>query len=85
MEGVVELELRISDREHVVVPAGTFNAFRVEAKGWLYRGGADQSWNWKTWYAPDQVRRPVAHEQLNRNRKRIINSTRLELTAFHQS
>ena len=86
-DGVVDLELRIADREQVTVPAGAFNAFRVEAAGWLYRGGkGDQMWNWKTWYAPEQVRRPVAYEWLNRHaNRRIAQSTRYELAAFKQS
>jgi caspase domain-containing protein len=87
-DGAVDLELRIVDREQVTVAAGTFNAFRVEANGWLRRASNTVHWDWKTWYAPDQVRRPVAYEWFNRRAGRkggITQSSRFELTAFKQS
>lgn len=86
-DGVVDLELRIVDRERVTVPAGTFDAFRVEADGWLRRDRASVAWDWKTWYAPEQVRRPVAYEWFNRKGRKghITASNRFELTAFRQS
>ena len=63
------------------------HAFRIEARGWLYRSGNDQSWDWKTWYAPEQVRRPVAYEWVTRGARshRISDSTRFELTAYKQA
>lgn len=87
IEAILDLELRIADREQVTVPAGAFNAFRIEARGWRTGGGGPGiAWDWKTWYAPDQVRRPVASELFNRNdRGMIVASNRTELTAFHQS
>ena len=83
---VVTLELKVADREKVTVPAGTFNAFRVDATGWRVASDRSILWNWKTWFVPDQVRRPVAWEWFNRNnRGRVTNSRRLELTEFQQS
>lgn len=89
-ETVVDLDLRITDRERVTVPAGTFNAFRIEARGWQTGSGPggviNNAWDWKTWYAPDQVRQPVAYEWLNRNRgDRIMRAERTELVEFRQS
>jgi hypothetical protein len=82
----MDLELRIADRERVTVPAGTFNAFRVEARGWRTGEGPSIAWDWKTWHAPDRCRRPVAIEVFNKTaRGKIIVSHRRELTAFHQS
>ena len=86
----VELDFRIADRESVTVPAGTFNAFRVEAQGWqtgIIRGTqANNRWNWKTWYAPDQVRMPVLQEQINRGMGgKMGRGERFELVAFKQS
>jgi len=88
VEGEFDLDLRIVDREKISVPAGTFNAFRVEALG--TRTGGDMpsiSVTWKYWYAPEQVRRAVASEMLNiRNDSGGIgNSTRFELVQFRQS
>lgn len=86
-DAVLDLELRIAARERVTVPAGTFNAFRVEARGWRSGGGTGGvAQDWKTWYAPDQVRRPVASEVFNRGAKgTIVASHRNELVKFHQS
>jgi uncharacterized caspase-like protein len=85
-EAVLDLELRIAGREQVTVPAGTFNAFRVEARGWRSGGGTPPvAQDWKTWYAPDRVRRPVASEVFNQGAKGIAASNRNELVEFHQS
>ncbi|MCW5605944.1 MAG: caspase family protein [Burkholderiales bacterium] len=88
---VIDLDMRIADRERITVPAGTFNAFRVEAGGYQtgQRTGdlfVSNRWDWKTWYAPGEVRLPVAAEVLVRNAKgTLIRSERNELLKFHQS
>jgi hypothetical protein len=88
---VVDLEAKIADRERITVPAGTFNAFRLELTGWQTGTGAGGgvisiAWTWKTWFAPDQVRQPVAYERFNRNRGgQIMRAERTELLGFHQS
>lgn len=83
---VVDLEVRVADREHVTVPAGKFHAFRVEARGWHMGPSWNNNWNWTNWYAPDQVRRPVLSERLHRNRMMNVSfSERLELLSFRQS
>jgi hypothetical protein len=82
---IVDLDLAVADRETITVPAGTFNAFRVEARGWRTGSGIAISWDLKTWYAPDLVRRPLAWEWLNRNRwRQLVTTVRQELTAFKQ-
>jgi len=87
----VELELRIVDREKITVPAGTFYAFRVEATGWQTGssvGGRNLHvrWDWKTWYAPREVRRPIAFEWFNHHVSgKILRATRTELVAFQQA
>lgn len=80
---IVDLELLVADREQITVPAGTFNAFRVEARGWRVGPSIAQSWNWKRWYAPDQVRAEVASEALFRGSHHF--SQRIELASFRQS
>lgn len=82
----VDLSLRITARETIVVPAGTFDAFRVDANGW--RRGADVNllWNLKSWFAPGVVRSEVAYEWINRDtRGSVTYAERFELTAFKQS
>lgn len=90
-DSVVELDLRIADRERITVPAGTFNAFRIEAQGWQTGSGAtgriNLSWDWKTWYAPGEVRHPVAFEWYNKagGGRTIRRAERNELAEFRQS
>ena len=85
-DGVVDLELRVADRENITVPAGTFNAFRIEARGWRSSSGPNTSWNWKRWFAPDQVRSVVAEEWfVQTTRLDTVRSERLELAEFSQS
>jgi len=80
----VDLNMRIADRERVTVPAGAFNAFRVEADGWGVESGAQ--WAIKRWYDPERVRHPVATEALIRARSgAIVRSTRIELISFKQA
>ena len=82
----VSLDLKVADRETIKLPAGTFNAFRVEAQGWRVGPDINALWNWKIWFVPDQVRRPVAWEWHNRGaRGKIANTTRAELASFQQS
>ena len=84
---VVNLELRIADREKITVPAGTFNAFRIEARGWQVAQTYNTAWDWKTWYAPEQARRPIAWEWLNRDSRagRIVFTDGARLTTYRQS
>ena len=84
-----EMDLRIVGRESVTVPAGTFNAFRVEGTG-ISVGGPGMSSHKRTWwYAPDQVRVPIAQENIRRARGKgfdaVQESQRRELVSFKQS
>jgi hypothetical protein len=87
---IVDLEARIADRETITVPAGTFNAFRIEVNGWQTgsgpSGAINNAWDWKTWYAPGQVRQPVASDiWVRHSRGWILRAERNELTEFRQS
>jgi hypothetical protein len=87
---IVDLEARIADRETITVPAGTFNAFRIEVNGWQTGSGPfgaiNYPWDWKSWYAPGQVRQPVASEiWVWHGRGNILRAERNELTEFRQS
>ena len=85
-DSTVDLELRVADREQVSVPAGTFNAFRVEARGWRTGSGINNAWDLKTWFAPDQLRSPVAFEWFNRKMPAgtLVTTQRDELVEFRQ-
>ena len=70
-----EMELRIVGRESVTVPAGTFNAFRIEGRGVfsIESGGVEVTTLIK-WVAPDRLRREVAMEE---TRERSSGKTRI--------
>lgn len=83
--GVAELDHRIVAREKITVPAGTFDAFRVERWGWATRVAFPIRYEGTAWYAPDKLRRPVVIEESRRNDRKIIQADRLELVAFKES
>ena len=76
-QDTIELELKVVGRETVTVPAGTFDSYKVEARGWVL--GIAQSLEWTFWVAPDKVNRIVAMEAWWRQRGRISRSARQEL------
>ncbi len=82
-----EIEFRIVARERVSVPAGGLNAYRVEGSGFSTSSTMrfPVQTSLKTWFAPEQVRRPIASETLRRVGNRIVVSERMELVAFKQS
>ena len=98
--GLNEMDLRIVAREKIIVPAGSFNAFRIEGRGvFEIDEGKAQVTNLTKWMAPDQVRRAIAieqtHEMSGRGGQRgggrggsgskVIQSMRWELISFKQS
>ena len=66
-EAETGFEYRITRRQTVSVPAGTFDCFVIEGEGWTYndRGMRVLLRSWR-WMAPDKVRRPVIFEQAAR-------------------
>lgn len=63
----VTYDFEVVGREKITVPAGTFNAFRIEGEGHMhqlrgYRQGAckEKHSRFTIWVAPDEVRRYVA-------------------------
>ncbi|HEV8586601.1 MAG TPA: caspase family protein [Methylomirabilota bacterium] len=79
-----ELYFKIVTREPVTVPAGTFNAFRIESHGLSWGVGNMQ--NQRTvWIAPDKVRRAVAMETLRKTAMTTLQADRLELVSYKES
>ena len=78
---MVEMEYRIASREKLTVPAGVFDCFKVEGRG--FRAGPQGRFDMKFdfWYAPEAVRRPVAFERYGSPE----GDKRGELTGFKQS
>jgi uncharacterized caspase-like protein len=89
-EGTTTMDLRIAARESVTVPAGTFNAFRIEGRGvfadQIHRHAEETLM--KKWTAPDRLRMPVALEEIRqrggRNGRTTL-SRRWELIAYHEA
>jgi len=80
-----EYEFKVVAREQVVVPAGTFDAYRVEGQGWtsLAKGGSLNLQN--TYWVSPAIRRPVVNEIKRKHSSgKVLNNERSELTAYLQ-
>ena len=77
-----EYNCKVVKREQKTVPAGTFDAFKVEAFG--YSSSGSQLW-FTYWVAPEKLRKPIATERENRSRTgRIFLTDGEELTSYRQ-
>jgi hypothetical protein len=77
------MDLKVVARESVTVPAGTFDAFKVEGKGFI-RGNGNRI-QMTYWIAPDRVRRFIAQETLVHGKgNRFKKTDRVELVGFRQ-
>ena len=83
-EADVSLQLSVADRETIRVPAGSFDAFRVEGHGWANWPMGPVQWKWKIWFAPDVVRRLVAWEMMHSSGSHFDRTRRWELVAYKQ-
>lgn len=82
----VEYDFKVVAREQVTVPAGRFDAFRIEATGYTRANNNSGTIRMRTryWMAPG-VRRFIAWEDMNRHsRGRILRSERIELVSYSQ-
>jgi hypothetical protein len=86
---MAEFEYKIIGREKIIVPAGTFDCFKVQGSG---EAGpvtsAKTEVRQTVWYAPDRLRRFVAQEVVRHAPPQSPNpppSNRLELLAFKQT
>jgi len=77
-------ECRVTARERITVPAGTFDAFRVDGNGVFTYGGFSGSSQSTYWIDPNQVRQTIASNDLRRIGNRIVRSERYELLSFKQ-
>lgn len=80
----VEYDFRVTAKEPTNVPAGSFDAFRVQASGWTNNNSGSIQLQSVYWIAPG-VRRFIAWETMNRHsRGRILSSERQELVSYNQ-
>ncbi|MBL0143523.1 MAG: caspase family protein [Betaproteobacteria bacterium] len=87
--GNVEVHFRVTAREAITVPAGTFDCFRIEARGINRKPGRPDLEVFVTrWDAPGRVRLSVAKEETRRmvvgGHVKIMFSDRIELVSFEQ-
>jgi len=83
--GQIELEMRVIARETITVPAGTFDAFRLEGHGWSSGSWGSTQVTRIAWIAPDRVRRWIVSEDFRKSGLKVISSEREELLAYKQS
>lgn len=77
------ITLKVVARESITVPAGTFDAFKVEGHGYITDRG--NQFQITYWIAPEKVRSFIAYEQMQRNKRgRLRISDRRELVSFRQ-
>jgi uncharacterized caspase-like protein len=80
----VEIDFKVVAREMITVPAGTFDAFKVEGRG--YNMGHGSYLEVTYWIAPDKVRRPIVIMEIWRNKHgKFTKTDRSELVAYRQS
>ncbi len=81
-----EMDFRVVKRERITVPAGTFNAFRVDGQGTWIRATQLYRVTSRTWFAPEQVRRFVARDYVRTiGRGQDAVAERIELMSFRQA
>lgn len=83
-EGPAEANLKITGKETISVPAGTFDCFKIEGDGFSFTGARLV---YACWVAPDICRRPIAVDFAFRRGGagfRTATADRQELVAFKQ-
>lgn len=77
------IDFKVVGKETITVPAGTFEVFRVEGRGWMRNLSA--SYKTTYWIAPEQVRRVIAEEiEIYKLSGKYIRTDREELVSYRQ-
>ena len=76
----VRFELRVAARERITLPAGTFDSYRIEARGTDLASGAQLERT--AWVAPERMRGFLVMENLVRKGGAVVSGERIELTEF---
>jgi len=76
-----EQRIRITARERVTVPAGSFNAFRLEGRGHSSNPRGATEIEIRRWHVP-AFQWPVAREELRTRGGKVISTQRLELLSY---
>jgi hypothetical protein len=84
-EAQFEYHFRVVAREPVTVPAGSFNAFRLQMQGFARSAMGQMDVEFKHWYDPQRLRLPVAREEVRRVGGRVVEASRFELMSYKQA
>jgi hypothetical protein len=81
-----DFDLRVTGRETITVPAGSFDCFKVEFQGLAYGSKGPIEMEGRYWMAPDRVRQMVAQEILRKKSKsgKVLKGQRRELVSYQQ-
>ena len=80
-----EVDFRVVAREQVIVPAGTFNCFRIEGRGHGRNPTGTTTLNSNIWYDP-RFSLPIAREEHNRNSTGMTTlAFRFEMVSYKQA
>lgn len=78
----ISFDLKVLGRERITTPAGSFDTFRVEARGQNLSQGTSLIRTF--WVAPQQVRGFVAQENITKRGTQTLEAERIELVGFAQ-
>jgi hypothetical protein len=84
MTNRVELDVHIKVRETVRVPAGEYQAFRIEATGWSVGERGSTKIESRFWVVPG-INFPVRSERIKRRGNRLTETKLIELAAIRQA
>jgi len=76
----LRFELRVAARERITLPAGTFDSYRIEARGHDLAGGTQ--FERTAWVAPERMRGFLAMENLVRKGSVVVSGERIELIDY---
>jgi hypothetical protein len=79
-----QFDLRIAAREKIAVPAGTFDAFLIDARGVSHFAKGVVRSTVKVWRVPE-IRAPIAREELRTAGGRNVFAERSELVSYKQA
>lgn len=80
----VALEVRIQTRETIRVPAGEYQAFRIEASGWSEGERSPTRLEFRYWVVPG-INFPIRAERIKRRGSRLVETKLSELVAIRQA
>jgi hypothetical protein len=85
LRSINEFDCRVVAREKIVVPAGTFDAYRIEARGFTQTPKGSLLVEGRDWRVPELVRMPVAREEIRRANNNVVFAERIELVGYRQA